>query len=232
MTRRGRQPMHGPLADDRSGRRVAARDLLVSRHRGLVLSCVRQYSRGPELAEDLAQVGYVGLVKAINNFDPAFGCGLSSYARSYILGEIKRHFRDKRWQVNVDRSLQELVLQVREATGRLTQQLGRTPTDAELAGHLGVQKILILRFYGGMTQTQIGQQLGISQMQVSRLLARALGYLRPRVTGLPERPTDAARWQEPAEPAQIMDQDLDQALYRHGLLTLGRGAFSQSLPAG
>jgi RNA polymerase sigma-B factor len=239
-----------------SGRRAAARDLLISRHRGLVLSCVRQYSRGPELAEDLTQVGYVGLLKAINNFDPAFGCGLSSYARSYILGEIKRHFRDKRWQVHVDRSLQELVLQVREATGRLARQLGRTPADAELAGHLGArdtdvrdarqaevvrqprsldepagcqasaanladslggedprlehmlgmravtahwgelpareQKVLILRFHGGMTQTQIGQQPGISRMQAPRLLARALGYLRPRVTGLPERPADGA----------------------------------------
>jgi DNA-directed RNA polymerase specialized sigma subunit len=133
-----------------SGRRAAARDLLVSR--GLVLSCVRQYSRDPELAEDLTQVGYVGLLKAINNFDPAFGCGLSSYARSYM------------WAV--------------------TTHWGELPARE--------QKVLILRFYGGMTQTQIGQQLGISQMQVSRLLARALGYLRPRVTGLPERPIDGA----------------------------------------
>jgi RNA polymerase sigma-B factor len=232
-----------------SERRAAARDVLVSRHRGLVLSCVRMYSRGPELAEDLTQVGYVGLVKAINNFDPAFGYGLSSYARSCIIGEIKRHFRDKRWQVHVERPMQELVLAVREAADRLAQQFGRMPADAELASHLGVreadirnarlaelalqsrslderaggqdgparladflggedpglehvlgmravathwgelpareQKILVLRFYGDMTQTQVGQQLGISQMQVSRLLAHALGYLRPRVTGMP-----------------------------------------------
>jgi RNA polymerase sigma-B factor len=238
-----------------SGRRAAACDLLVSRHRGLVLSCVRKYTRSPEPAEDLTQVGYVGLVKAINNFDPAFGYGLSSYARSYIIGEIKRHFRDKRWQLHVERPMQELVLAVRDAAGRLAQQLGRTPADAELASHLGVreadirqarqaelalqprsldepagsqdgavsladllgaedpglehmlgmqavvrhwgelpareQKILILRFYGGMTQTQVGQQLGLSQMQVSRLLAHALGYLRPRVTGLPPSAADA-----------------------------------------
>jgi len=237
-----------------SDRRAAARDLLVSRHRALVLSCVRLYSHGPESAEDLTQVGYVGLLKAINNFDPAFGYGLSSYARSYIIGEIKRHFRDRRWQVHVERPLQELVLQVREATGRLSQQLGHSPADAELASDLGVrdadirdarqaelvlqprsldepagreagtlrladllgeedprlehklgmraiathwgelpvreQKILILSFYGGMTQTQIGQQLGLSQMQVSRLLARALGYLRPLLTGMPKRAAD------------------------------------------
>ncbi len=227
--------------------RAEARDVLVSRYRGLVGSCVRQYSRGPELTEDLMQVGFVGLVKAINNFDPALGFSLSSYARSYVIGEIKRHFRDRRWQVHVERPLQELVLRVRQETSELAQRLGRTPTDAELASCLGVrdsdvrdarlaelvlqprsldepagdhvgaasladliggedprlehvlgmlavethwaelpateQKILVLRFYGGMTQVQVGQQLGISQMQVSRKLAHALGYLRPRVVG-------------------------------------------------
>ena len=207
-----------------SGRRAAARDLLVSRYRALVLSCARRYSGTPEPAEDLIQVGYVGLVKAINNFDPAFGFGLSSYARTCILGEIKRHFRDNRWQVHVGRPMKELVLAVREATDRLTQQLGHTPADAELAGDLAVrdidvrdarlaelvlkpasldgpasrhdstenladllggedlrlermlgmqavathwdelpareQEILILRFYGDLTQAQVGHQLG------------------------------------------------------------------------
>jgi RNA polymerase sigma-B factor len=99
---------------------------------------VRRYRSSPELAEDLMQVGYLGLVKAISNFDPAFGRGLSAYARPCITGEIKRHFRDKRGQVHVGRSVQELVLEVREAAGQLTQQLGHTPADAELAGHLGV----------------------------------------------------------------------------------------------
>ncbi len=226
---------------------LVARDVLVGRYSSLVGSCVRQYSRGPELTEDLMQVGYVGLVKAINNFDPVFGFGLSSYARSCIIGEIKRHFRDRRWQVHVERPVQELVLAVREATSLLSQELGRTPAEADLASFLGVrdadvraarraelvlrprsldepaggptgmasladlmggedprldhvlgmlavkthwaelpaaeQKILVLRFYGDMTQAQVGQQLGISQMQVSRLLAHALGYLRPRLAG-------------------------------------------------
>ncbi len=233
-----------------SGRRAAARDLLVSRYQALVLSCARRYSGTPELAEDLIQVGYVGLVKAINNFDPAFGFGLSSYARTCILGEIKRHFRDNRWQVHVGRPMKELVLAVREATDRLTQQLGHAPTDAELAHDLAVrdidvrdarlaalalkpvsldgpasrhdstdnladrlggedlrlesvlgmqavathwgelpvreQEILILRFYSDMSQAQVGQQLGISQMHVSRLLAHALSYLRPHLTGVSE----------------------------------------------
>jgi RNA polymerase sigma-B factor len=238
-----------------SQERAAARDLLVARYRNLVGSCVRQYSRGPEPTEDLMQVGYVGLLKAINNFDPARGFTLATYARPCIIGELKKHFRDKIWPVHVERPMQELVLQVRDATRHLTQRLGRMPTDFELAGDLRVgtaairearraelvlqpssldeplsgqssvaslaellgqedpqlehmlgmqaiathwgelpareQMILVMRFYRGMTQTQIGQQLGISQMQVSRLLARALRYLRARLFGQPEYETDA-----------------------------------------
>jgi RNA polymerase sigma-B factor len=235
----------------RSGqRRMVACELLVVRYRYLVRSCVQRYSRGSESAEDLLQVGYVGLVAAINNFDPAVGCSLATYARSYINGEIKRYFRDKRWQVHVVRPVKELVTQVRTVTWQLAQELGRTPTESDLTASLGVsghdlrnaqlaemafeqssldaplsgqpgtalladllgeedpqmdhmldmqavathwgelssheQKVLLMRFYGGMTQDKIGQQLGISQIQVSRLLGRALGYLRPRLLGLDE----------------------------------------------
>ena len=231
-------------------RRMAACELLVVRYRYLVRSCVQRYNRGPEPAEDLLQVGYVGLVAAINNFDPAVGCSLATYARSHINGEIKRYFRDKRWRVHVVRPVKELVMQARTATWQLAQELGRIPTESDLAASLGVsghdlrnaqlaemafepssldaplsgqpgtalladlfgeedprmdhvldmqavathwgelspheQKILLMRFYGGMTQDKIGQQLGISQIQVSRLLGRALGYLRPRLLGLDE----------------------------------------------
>jgi RNA polymerase sigma-B factor len=231
-------------------RRMAACELLVVRHRYLVRSCAQRYNHGPELAEDLLQVGYVGLVAAINNFDPAVGCSLATYARSHINGEIKRYFRDKRWQVHVVRPVKELVMQARTATWQLAQELGRMPTETDLAASLGVsghdlrnaqlaemafepssldaplsgqpgtalladllgeedprlhhmldmqavtthwrelsppeQKILFMRFYEGMTQDKIGQQLGISQIQVSRLLGRALGYLRPRLLGLDE----------------------------------------------
>ena len=233
-----------------SVRRAAACELLVGRYRNLVGSCVRRYGRSPEPVQDLMQVGYVGLLKAISNFDPVRGRSLAGYAHAYVSGELKRHFRDKGWQVHVERSVQELVLAVREAARQLTQQLGRLPGDAELAGHLGLsdadirdarraelalrpwsldapaggrdgaasrgdllgeddprvehmlgmravaahwgelslreQQILRMRFHGDMTQAQIGRQLGISQMHVSRLLARALGYLRPRLLGLPE----------------------------------------------
>jgi RNA polymerase sigma-B factor len=237
----GSLPRFGP-------RRMAACELLVVRYRYLVWSCVQRYRRGPEPAEDLLQVGYAGLVAAINNFDPAVGCSLATYARSHINGEIKRYFRDKRWQVHVVRPVKELVMQARRATWQLAQELGRMPAESDLAASLGVsghdlrnaqlaemafelssldaplsgqpgtapladllgeedprlghmldmqavathwgelspaeQKILLMRFYGGMTQGQIGQQLGISQIQVSRLLGRALGYLRPRLLGL------------------------------------------------
>jgi RNA polymerase sigma-B factor len=230
-----------------SERRAAARDLLVARYRHLVWSCVRRYSRSSEPVEDLMQVGYVGLLKAINNFDPALGFSLATYAEPCITGELKKHFRDKIWQVHVRRPLQERVLEVQQAEHRLTQQLGRMPTDFDLASDLGIgaadirearqaelvlqplsldgppsgrasvaslaeqlggedprlehilgmqaiarhwgelpareQQIVVLYYYRGMTQAQIGQELGLSQMRVSRLLARALGYLRPRLFG-------------------------------------------------
>ena len=231
-----------------SRRRTAARDLLVTRHQGLVRSCVRPYLGRLEPAEDLMQVGYIGLLKAISNFDPAVGASLATYARPCISGELKRHIRDKRWLVRVTRPVQELVLQVREATWRLAQELGRTPAESDLVHYLGVsaadlrlaqraeiafqaysldaplpgqprvstpsdylgeedprlermlgmqavathwgelppleQKILLMDFRGGMTQTQIGQRLRISQMRVSRLRAHALGYLRSRLLDL------------------------------------------------
>jgi RNA polymerase sigma-B factor len=195
-------------------------------------------------------VGYVGLLKAIGNFDPAICASLAAYARPCISGEIKRHFRDKRWQVHVKRSVQELMLHAREATWQLAQDLGRTPAESDMARHLGVstgdlrtarqaelalqpswldaplpgqsgtgtladllgrddprvehmlgmhavaahwgelplreRKILLMDFYGGMTQAEIGARLGISQMHVSRLRARALSHLRTRLLDLEE----------------------------------------------
>jgi RNA polymerase sigma-B factor len=225
-----------------SERRAVACGLLVTRYHLLVRSCVRPYLNSPEPAEDLMQVGYIGLLKAISNFDPAICRNLAAYARPCISGELKRHFRDKRWQVHVKRSVQDLALEVRNATWQLAQELGRTPVDADLARYLRVsedevrharraalafqpgsldapvggqtgvstladllgqddprlehmigmhavaahwgelprreQEILTMDFRGDMTQAEIGRQLGISQMHVSRLRTRALGYLR------------------------------------------------------
>jgi RNA polymerase sigma-B factor len=227
------------------GQRDTACEVLVSRHYGLVRACARRYSHRPELAEDLMQVGYIGLMKAISNFDPAIGGSLAAYAQPSIAGEIKKYFRDKIWPIHVSRPAQELMLEVRSASGQLAQDLGRVPAESDLARRLGVsadalrearraemafrpgsldapvsgqpgslsladflgdedprmdhmlamravaahwnelppreRKILIMRFYGDMTQVEIGRQLGLSQMHISRLLAHALGYLRPRL---------------------------------------------------
>jgi RNA polymerase sigma-B factor len=225
--------------------RAVACEILVDRYQKLVRSCVWQHRGSPEPAEDLMQVGYVGLLKAINNYDPEVGDSLSAYAQPCVSGEIKRHFRDKRWQIHVRRSAQELLLELRKASEDLTHQLGRAPAEDELAERLGVteddmrearqadlvfstysldaplsdrddpalladmlgdedpgvahaidmqavhahwdelpereQRILVMRFYGNLTQTEIGDRLGISQMHVSRLLARALAHLRSRL---------------------------------------------------
>jgi RNA polymerase sigma-B factor len=232
-----------------SGERAAICEVLVKRYAHLVRACVRPYRQSPEPVEDLMQVGYVGLLKAIGNFDPAAGDSLSAYAAPCISGEVKRHFRDKRWQVRVRRQVQELLLEMRAMTGDLAQQLGRAPSDGELAAALKVteddirearqaslafsassldaplsdaedaalladvlgdddeafehaidmdtvnahldelpereQRVLVLRFYGNLTQAEIGQRLGISQMHVSRLLTRALAYLRDKLTSDP-----------------------------------------------
>jgi RNA polymerase sigma-B factor len=236
-----------------SGSRAAACELLIARHRNLVYSRVQRYRGGPEPAEDLMQVGYVGLMKAINRFDPAVGSNLAAYAQACISGEIKRHFRDKCWPVHVKRSVQDLALDARAAASQLTQDLGRVPAEPEMARHLGVsaaalrdarraeiasrpsaldaplagqpatatladvlgeedrrlehmlnmravavhwgelppreQQILLMRFHHDMTQAQIGQQLGISQVHVSRLSTHALGYLRRCLLGHQEHPS-------------------------------------------
>jgi RNA polymerase sigma-B factor len=230
-----------------SARRAAAYEALVRRYEFVVRACVRRYRDSPEPEEDLMQVGYLGLLKAISNFDPKLGPGLIAYAQPCVSGELKRHFRDKRWQVRIQRSSQELMLAVRDIRVSLTQELGRSPRDHELAEAAGIsteelreaeraemafrpyyldapvtadeeeamtfgelmgsedpgiehavdaealwahwatlperqQHILAMRFYGNMTQAEIGERLGISQMHVSRLLDAALTQLRERLT--------------------------------------------------
>jgi len=227
--------------------RDAACEVLVRRYTPLVRACAHQYANSPEPVEDLMQAGFVGLLKAISYYDPSYGKGLRAYAGPCVAGEIKRHFRDKRWQVRVTRPVQELLLELRGAAEDLTHELGRVPGEADLAARLGVtmeelraarqaagafsalsldaplsgsedpaelldllgkddpqveqavgmeaiathweqlprreQRILIMRYYGNLTQEQIAARLGISQMHVSRLQARALGRLRDWLTG-------------------------------------------------
>ena len=121
-----------------SREQAAACDVLVRRYTPLVRASVRQYRESPESLEELMQVGFVGLLNAIGNYNPAFGNGLRAYAAPCITGEIKRHFRDKRWQVRATRPVQELMLELRGVHEDLTHELGRLPFESELAGRLGV----------------------------------------------------------------------------------------------
>ena len=222
--------------------RAQAREDLVHLHLPLVEHCARRFRNRGEPFEDLVQVGTIGLIKSIDRFDTDRGVEFSTYATPTVIGEIKRHFRDKGWAIRVPRRLQELRMQIGSATGDLTQKLGRSPTPRELAevigctveeimegiesshayatlsldasddhdegppamlASLGVvdaniehvevresikplleglgereKRILLLRFFKNMTQSQIAERVGISQMHVSRLLAKTLVQLR------------------------------------------------------
>ena len=228
--------------DDDDPRRTTVRDQLVEMHLPLVEYLARRFRNRGEPLDDLVQVATIGLIKSVDRFDLGRGVEFSTYATPTVVGEIKRHFRDKGWAIRVPRRLQELKLALSKATGDLSQDLGRAPTVPELARHLemteeevlegleasnaysavrldapdngdddapavadslGVedesmasveyrqslkpllaqlprreQRILQLRFFGSMTQLEIARELGISQMHVSRLLARTLVQLR------------------------------------------------------
>jgi RNA polymerase sigma-B factor len=221
-----------------------ARDELVTMHLPLVQFLARRFRDRGEPLEDLVQVGTIGLIKAVDRFDPERGVEFSTYATPTIVGEIKRHFRDKGWAIRVPRRLQELRISIGQATAELSQRSGRSPTVAELAAHLDIsedevieglegalaysttsldtpvgghadddapllgdtlhaenddfeaieyreslkpllaalpareKRILVLRFFHGMTQSEIAEEIGISQMHVSRLLSRTLTQLR------------------------------------------------------
>lgn len=222
--------------------RQRLRDQLVEVHLPLVEYLARRFRNRGEPLDDLVQVATIGLIKSVDRFDLERGVEFSTYATPTIVGEIKRHFRDKGWAIRVPRRLQELKLSLTKATSELSQKNGRSPTVGELAKHLGMseeeileglesanaysavsldapdggdddspavadslgmmddalegveyreslkpllerlpareKRILMLRFFGGMTQSQIAGELGISQMHVSRLLARTLAQLR------------------------------------------------------
>jgi RNA polymerase sigma-B factor len=226
---------------------LAAREQLIEQYMSLVRSLARRYSYRGEQLEDLVQIGAIGLIKAIDRFDVNRGVELTTYATPNIIGEIKRHFRDRGWSVRVPRGLQELNIQLSRLIEELTVEHGRSPTIPELAkaasvtdeevlealesgraysslslsagggGHdddgeldplesLGTEehqyevsedravlapgfrvldererKILHLRFFEGLTQSQIAQQVGISQMHVSRLIRRSLEKIRDEI---------------------------------------------------
>ncbi len=217
------------------------RDSLVTAHMGLAEYLARRFANRGEPLDDLVQVAALGLLKAVDRFDPERGLEFSTYATPTIVGELKRHFRDKGWAVRVPRRVQELHLQLGSVVSSLSQEKGRSPTigeiaqaaavseeevleaieaghayrftsldapaggddDGSLSSHLGSEDqnlidsehrvtlspmiaqfpprertILHLRFFEGLTQSEIAGRLGISQMHVSRLLARSLAQLR------------------------------------------------------
>ena len=229
-------------------RRKRLRDDLVEAHLPLVVYLARRFSGRTEPMSDLVQVGSIGLMKAIDRFDPERGLEFSTYATPTILGELKRHFRDTGWLIHVPRRAQEMQTTLNAARSDLSQELGRAPTVKELAGRidapedaviealdaaraysgvpldvlappgetvpehpmLGVidegyeqveqrallrdaiaqlpeaeREILLLRFVANKTQTEIASIVGVSQMQVSRLVARGLKKLRTGL-GAPE----------------------------------------------
>jgi RNA polymerase sigma-B factor len=217
------------------------RDRLIEMNIGLAEAVARRFGGRGERHDDLLQVALVGLLKSVERFDPERGLAFSSFATPTIEGELKRHFRDKRWAVRVPRRLQELMLEVNQSVAALTQRCGRSPTIEEIAadtrlssedvlealeagraivaapienddreGSVGgvidrhgnvdsgieaverrmivsqlldslpprERDIVVLRFYDGLTQSEIAERFGVSQMQISRILARTLDRLR------------------------------------------------------
>ena len=223
-----------------------ARDQLIVSHLNLVRFLASKFKNRGESLEDLVQVGTIGLIKAIDRFDPERGLEFTTYATPTIMGEIKRHFRDKGWSVRVPRRLQELSAKVNQATDELTNQLQRSPSVAEIADYLGStvdevleamesssayssvplegggggeddetpsvidhyatedpdlaasddrivleqaiadfspreREVVQMRFEEGLTQVEIAERLGISQVQVSRLLRRTLRRIQDKI---------------------------------------------------
>jgi RNA polymerase sigma-B factor len=218
-----------------------AREALVVRHRPLALYLARKFTGRGESLEDLEQVATLALLKAIDRLDLSRDVRFSTFATITVIGELKRHLRDRGWAVRVPRPIQELAVRITRVMGTLTQELARAPTVREIADHVGASEehvlealdasraytadsldaptgeddrfspvdtlavhddrfenldswqsvapllrelperertILYMRFFEEKTQTEIAQELGISQMHVSRLLARTLAGLR------------------------------------------------------
>ena len=224
---------------------ATAREELVNRHLPLVKSLARRYAGRGEALEDIEQVGAIGLIKAIDRYELSREVALTTYATPNVVGEIKRHFRDKGWAIRVPRALQELNGKMGPTIEALTSRLGRSPSIAEIAAEFETspeqvleameagsayapvslsagptaegeldpletigdvdeefdrtddrtslepalaalpereQEILRMRFEEGLTQTQIAEKVGISQMHVSRLIRRSLERMRKQLT--------------------------------------------------
>lgn len=220
------------------------RDRVAREHEGLVRRLASRFQRSGESIEDLTQVARMGLVHAMNRYEPDKGASFATFASRTIVGELKRHLRDKAWSVRVPRSLQEQSLEIADTAQLLSQRLGRSPTFDEIAAEIGADResviealgarsaywassidapvpsgddltladslrtdddrlarspervavaeliaelperertILYRRFFDGLSQREIAEELDISQMHVSRLLRRSLESVRSRL---------------------------------------------------
>jgi RNA polymerase sigma-B factor len=243
-----REELRKKFVEYRESKSRKLRNELIEAHKSLAMHLARRFANRGEPFDDLLQVAYLGMLKAVERFDPDRNLEFSTFATATVEGELKRHFRDRTWSVRVPRRPQELHLRLGNAINDLSQRLKRPPRIPELAEELGVsdedvleamevggayrstsidsrpsensetltlegrlgeddhgfdlaehrvllervieelpereQTIIRLRFFDEMTQTEIAQQVGISQMHVSRLLARTLAVLRDRLETL------------------------------------------------
>jgi RNA polymerase sigma-B factor len=225
--------------------RERLRERLILEHLSLAENIATRFGGRGQPRDDLVQVARIGLVKAVDRFDPAHGTDFLSFAVPTVMGEVRRFFRDTGWAMRVPRALKELRGRISRGTTELAQVLGRAPTPTELAAHLGIdvetvreglhaancyetssldrpsndgdgtspladsmgepdarmelvedhetlapllrrlpereRAIVVMRFFDGMTQSQIAARIGVSQMQVSRLLTRILADLRDQL---------------------------------------------------
>src|SRR6185295_7133833 len=146
----------------------------------LATQLAHRYRRGAEPLEDLVQVASVGLLKAIDRFDPERGTAFSSFAVPTIAGELKRYFRDKGWAIRVPRDLQELAQRVDRTTDRLTHELGRAPTVSEIADELGItlEQVLEAREAAAAHRAESLDRPGGDDQDAPRV-ADTLGALEP-----------------------------------------------------
>jgi len=225
--------------------RAAVRDEIICAYLPMARRLARRFGNRGEDRDDLEQVAMVGLIKAVDGFRCEHGAKFVHYAVPTIVGELKRHFRDRAWTMRVPRRMQELHLEINRVVPALSQELGRSPEISDIARHLGVKEeevlagiecaaayhtrslnvpiqgedgdtdlaeligeddtqlelvsdrqalrqlvgelpdrertILELRFFGNLTQAEIAERVGVSQMHVSRLLSRSLGELREKL---------------------------------------------------
>jgi RNA polymerase sigma-B factor len=234
----------------RAYRRTGDRKLrneLVEEHRWIALRCARRFDHRGEPLDDLIQVAQLGVLKAVERYDPDHGAAFPSFAMPTVMGELRRHFRDRTWSTSVPRRLKELHVSMARALERLGQALGRQPTVDELASELGVtpdevlealdagaayraaplsrpddadeerepavlgeddvelsgsdsrlalrhllgalpdrqRTIVYLRYFGSLTQQEIADRMGMSQVHVSRLLRQSLEQLRAEMEDEP-----------------------------------------------